>query len=97
LKTVHFELLLGRKVRDSEGKKAGRILAVSVAVEGDDCVVREYHLGTAALLTQLGLSAGRIAGLPIPAEPLRVPWEKMDLRDPGKPRLTCPLGELKGK
>jgi sporulation protein YlmC with PRC-barrel domain len=97
LKTVHFELLLGRKVRDSEGKKVGRILAVLVANEGEDCVVREYHLGAAALLTRLGLSAGLLAGLPVHSEPLRVPWEKMDLRDPHNPRLTCPLAELKGK
>lgn len=95
MKTVHFELLLGRKVRDSEGRKAGRLLAVRVEVEGEDCVVREYHLGTAALLTRLGLSAGMIAGLPVRSEPLRVPWEKMDLRDPRHPRLTCPLAELK--
>ena len=97
MKTVHFELLLGRKVRDSEGKKAGRILAVLAVNQGEDCVISEYHLGTAALLTRLGFSAGMIAGLPIHSEPLRVPWEKMDLRDPHKPRLTCPLGELKGK
>jgi hypothetical protein len=97
LKTIHFELLLGRKVRDSEGRKAGRILAATVEVQGEDCVVREYHLGAAALLTRLGFSAGLIAGLPVHSEPIRVPWEKMDLRDPRNPRLTCPLAELKGK
>lgn len=97
MKTVHLELLLGRKVLDPDGKKAGRILAVRVGVEGEDCVVREYHLGTAALLTRLGLSAGAIAGLPVHSEPLRVPWEVMDLSNPGKPRLKCSLAELKGK
>ena len=95
MKTVHFELLLGRKVLDSEGKKAGRILAARVEAEGEDCVVREYHLGTAALLTRLGLSAGLIAGLPMRSEPIRVPWDRMDLSDPRHPRLTCPLRELK--
>jgi hypothetical protein len=97
LKTVHFELLLSRKVLDSEGKRVGRILAVTAEPEGEDCVVREYLLGTAALLTRLGLSAGRIAGLPIRHEPLRVPWDLMDLKNPKKPRLTCSLAELKGK
>jgi sporulation protein YlmC with PRC-barrel domain len=97
LKTIHLELLLGRQVRDSEGKKVGRILAVRAMVDGEDCVVREYHLGTAALLTRLGLSAGAIAGLPVHSEPLRVPWEVMDLSDPGKPRLKCSLAELKGR
>lgn len=95
MKTLHLELLLGRKVLDSEGRKVGRILAVSVEVEGEDCVVREYHLGTAALLTRLGVSAGLIAGLPVRFEAVRVPWETMDLGDPQRPRLTCRREELK--
>lgn len=97
MKTVHFELLLGRKVLDPEGKKVGRILAVRAEPEEEDCVVREYLLGTAALLTRLGLSAGRLVGLPIRRKPLCVPWDLMDLRDPAKPRLTCRVEELAGK
>lgn len=97
MKTVHLELLLGRKVLDSEGKRVGRILAVTAEPEGEECVVSEYLLGTAALLTRLGLSAGRIAGIPIRREPLRVPWDRMDLRNPEKPRLSCSLAELKSK
>ncbi|MFL6260970.1 MAG: hypothetical protein ACJ76Y_14785 [Thermoanaerobaculia bacterium] len=95
MKTVHFELLLGRKVHDPEGKKVGRILAVRAEPEGEDCVVREYLLGTAALLTRLGISAGRLLGLPVHREPLCVPWDLMDLRNPEKPRLTCRVEELK--
>jgi sporulation protein YlmC with PRC-barrel domain len=97
MKTVHLELLLGRKVLDSEGKKVGRILEVRAEQDGKDCVVREYLLGTAALLTRLGLSAGRMVGLPIRREPLAVPWDRMDLRNPEKPRLTCRLEELRGR
>jgi sporulation protein YlmC with PRC-barrel domain len=95
VRTVHFELLLGRKVLDSEGRKVGRILAVRAEPEGKDCVVREYLLGTAALLTRLGLSASRLVGLPIHREPLCVPWDLMDLSDPAKPRLACRIEELK--
>ncbi|MFL6232023.1 MAG: hypothetical protein ACJ76N_02725 [Thermoanaerobaculia bacterium] len=95
MKTVHFELLLGRKVHDPEGKKVGRILAVRAEPEGEECVVREYLLGTAALLTRLGISAGRLLGLPVHREPVRVPWDLMDLRNPEKPRLTCRVEELK--
>jgi hypothetical protein len=97
MKTVHFELLLGRKVHDPEGRRVGRILAVRAEAEGEDCVVREYLLGTAALLTRLGISAGRLVGLPVHREPIRVPWDVMDLRDPAKPRLTCRTEELTGK
>ena len=94
MKSVHFELLLGRKVHDSAGRRVGRILAVRAEPEGEDCVVREYLLGTAALLARLGISAGRLFGLPVHREPLRVPWDRMDLRDPKKPRLTCRMEEL---
>jgi hypothetical protein len=97
LKTVHFELLLGRVVRDPDGKKAGRILAVRAEPEGEDCVVREYLLGAAALRTRLGLTAGRLFGWPIRREPLRIPWDLLDLRNPKKPRLRCSLAELRGK
>jgi len=95
VKTVHFELLLGRKVVDSEGRKVGRILAVRAEPDGEDCVVREYLLGTAALLTRLGISAGRMVGVPIHREPLCVPWDRMDLGDPERPRLLCSLEELR--
>jgi sporulation protein YlmC with PRC-barrel domain len=97
MKSVHFELLLGRKVLDPEGRRVGRILAVRAEPAGEDCVVREYLLGTAALLTRLGISAGRLLGLPAHREPIRVPWDLMDLKDPEKPRLTCSLEELKGR
>jgi hypothetical protein len=84
---VRLELLLGRKVRDPEGVPVGRILSVMAELEGEDCVVREYHLGTAALLAQLGISVfGR--------KPLRVPWDLMDLSDPERPRLRCLKAEI---
>jgi hypothetical protein len=97
LKTVHFELLLGRVVRDPDGKKAGRILEVRAEPEGEDCVVREYLLGAAALRTRLGLTAKRLFGWPVRGEPLCIPWDLLDLRDPKKPRLLCAVAELKGK
>jgi sporulation protein YlmC with PRC-barrel domain len=92
---VHFELLLGREVHDSDGVRVGRILSVIAEREGDDCVIREYHLGAAALLSRLGITALRIVGLHR-REPLRVPWDQLDLDDPEKPRLRCRAEELKG-
>jgi hypothetical protein len=94
VKTIHFEHLLGRQVRDLEGKRVGRILAVSTRRDGEDCVVHEYLLGTAALLTRLGISARRLVGLKIRRKPLCVPWDLLDLRDPGKPQLKCSREEL---
>jgi len=97
MKTVHLELLLGCAVRDPDGKKAGRILEVRVEPEGEDRVVSEYLLGAAALRARLGLTAGRLFGWPVRREPLRIPWDLLDLRDPKKPRLKCTVDELKAR
>jgi len=97
VKTIHFEHLLGREVLDPDGKRVGRILAVSTRPEGDDCVVHEYMLGTAALLTRLGISAQRLVGMKIRRKPLCVPWKLLDVRDPRKPKLKCSRQELDGK
>jgi len=95
MKTIRFEELLGREVHGPDGKRVGRILAVAVERDGKDCVVREYLLGTAALFTRLGLSAGRLIGVRIKRKPLCIPWDQLDVGDPKKPRLLCPADELK--
>jgi len=94
---VSLERLVGRLVRDPDGRRAGRILEVEAEIEGDDCLVREYRLGAAALLQRLGISAGRLVGLPFRHEPLRVPWDQLDLGDPERPRLRCTVEELRAR
>jgi len=84
---VHLELLVGKLVRDRNGAKIGRIRSVHAEKEGDDCVVRHYELGGAALLSRFGISALRLAGWPMNKEPRKIPWDQMDLSDPEKPRL----------
>lgn len=94
MKKVHLELLLGRKVYDPDGVRVGRIFSVLAEREGEDCVIREYHLGAAALLSRLGITALRLVGRHR-HEPIRVPWDQLDLSDPEKPRLKCRTDELK--
>lgn len=94
MKYVHVELLLGRRVRDVDGRVVGRILAIFGTVDGPKCHVREYHLGTAALLERLGISTAHLFGLPIRRDPKRVPWQLMDLSDPDQPRLTVRAQDL---
>ena len=91
---VRLELLVGREVHDSGGKRMGRIVSVTAERQGDDCVVKEFLLGPAALLKRFGISTLHIVGFPR-REPLAVPWEKLDLSDPARPRLSCRGDELK--
>ncbi|HYU36100.1 MAG TPA: hypothetical protein VEW48_28405 [Thermoanaerobaculia bacterium] len=92
---ITLERLVGRTVHDPDGRRAGRILEVEAEIAGDDCLIREYRLGAAALLQRLGISAARLMGLPIRHQPLRVPWDQLDLGDPERPRLRCTLEELR--
>lgn len=94
MKLVPFERMVGRKVLDPEGKKVGRIVAVRVDWEGKDCVVRDYLLGTAALRKRLGLSAKVFLGMKLKHEPRSISWDLMDISDPERPRLRCPLAEI---
>ena len=94
-RTVRLELIHGRRVHDTEGRLAGRIQEVKAERVGDECLVREFHLGPAALLERLGLTFSGLAGLPFHHEPVRVGWEDMDLSDPQQPRLRAPLDDVK--
>jgi sporulation protein YlmC with PRC-barrel domain len=96
---IHLELLLGKRVLDSTGKPIGRIQEVRAEQQGDEWVVQEYLIGTAALIERLSawriglgllpiLGAGKING------GYSVPWNKLDLTDPNHPRLRCTLQEL---
>ena len=95
---VNLELLLGRRVLGQDGKNAGHIHEMQAERQGDEWVITEFHIGPTALLSRL--SAFHIAA------PLfrllgadkdlghRVPWDKLDLSDPDKPRLLCAVGDL---
>jgi sporulation protein YlmC with PRC-barrel domain len=86
---VRLELLIGRKVRALNGRPVGRVEEVIAAPQGSGWVVREYHIGTAALLERLAarLSRRRPRGY-------RVPWDKLELGDPERPSLRCRLEDL---
>jgi hypothetical protein len=94
-RNAHVELLFGRRVRDSKGEVIGRIESIHAARKGKDCLVEEYHIGPAALLERFGISAANLVGWAARHEPLRVPWDQLDLSDPERPRLRCTLEELK--
>jgi hypothetical protein len=94
---IHLEQLLGKLVRDPDDAKVGRILSIHAEIEGGECVVRAYDLGAAALMENLGISLLRVAHGVFRMEPLRVPWDQLDLSDPDRPRLRCPVADLKSK
>lgn len=96
---LHLELLLNRPVVDANGKPIGRIEEVLAEQQGQDWVVQEFLIGSAALLERLSVQSIALRLLDaLGAHKLysgyRIPWNKLDLSDPLHPRLTCTLSEL---
>jgi sporulation protein YlmC with PRC-barrel domain len=99
VREIHAELLLGRQVFAKDGEAIGRIEEIIAEPKGNLLVVLEYHLGSYALMERLSASpfgralleffgAGRIG------QGYRVPWHRLDLSDPEKPKLLCAIDQL---
>lgn len=93
---VRIERLVGRRVRDAEGRDVGRIEEMVAEIElhehGRDYVVRELQVGRYPVLgfvagTSLGRGLLRTLGRGSGYARYRVPWEAMDLADPERPRI----------
>lgn len=87
--------LVGRMVRGADGRRIGRVeeLCAEIALRegGCDYVVTEYHVGSFGALE--ALAGGRFSRLFLrhvgraPYRSYRIPWDRLDLSDPAKPRL----------
>jgi sporulation protein YlmC with PRC-barrel domain len=96
---INLELLIGKKVLDSEGKPLGRIEEIHLKAEGKDLVIDEYVVGSQGLLEGLAAVPFRFRLFPFARHkrfgPVHaIPWDKMDLHKPEKPRATCTKAEL---
>jgi len=79
---VRVEQLLGCEVVDENGKRVGHIEEIIAEGDGDELVVKEFHVGRAALAERLSF------GLFGSHKPHRIKWSDLDLSDPKHPRLT---------
>lgn len=96
---VRLDLLLGRMVRDANGRPVGRIEEVRADRVAEECYVRDFLLGPSALVRRLlggvaQLRLVRMLGLAATA-PVAVPWQVLDLSDPCHPRLTTSRESLR--
>jgi hypothetical protein len=96
---IAVELLIGTKVRDSEGQSVGRIEEFRVERQHNALLVEAYLIGASAVIDRL--SAWTLV------RPIRrllrrrhvfrvyeVPWQDMDLTDPSQPRLRIAKRDL---
>ncbi|WP_352562926.1 hypothetical protein [Mesorhizobium australicum] len=98
---VNLEHLAGRRVLSQRGKSIGYIEEIRAEPDGDDFVVTEFHVGVYAAFERLSASAIGVAvldlfGLRRRGGLYRIPWDKLDISNPARPRLLCPMTELPG-
>ena len=96
--------LVGRRVRDPDGRAIGRIEELICEIElrehGRDYVVRALRVGTFGALDAFsGSTAARLLLRTlmrgVAYEHHDVPWSWMDLSDPTRPRLNRAAHELR--
>ncbi|MEO7457368.1 MAG: hypothetical protein ABIY52_13980 [Gemmatimonadaceae bacterium] len=92
--------LVGRRVRDDEGRVIGRVLELSAEIalrEHDrDYVVTTYHVASFGHLDRIAGSRFmqqliEMLGPRMGCHRYLVPWDIMDITDPRRPRLRRPL------
>ena len=96
---LNLEALIGRRVLGPNGETVGRLEEAVAELEGSECRIQEFHAGAYAFFERLSaLSIGRALlkafGKHAGARAYRIPWAKLDLADPERPRLLCSASEL---
>lgn len=96
---INIELLLGRPVLTLSNNRAGRIEEIRAELREGDCYVTEYLIGAYAVFERLSaLAIGRavldIFGSRFKSS-YRVPWDRLDLSNPQRPRLRCRVSQLR--
>ena len=103
---VALHHLLGRTVRDPNGREVGRVEELRAEIElhegGNDYVVTEFDVGSfGAVETLAGPYFARLLlqrlGRFAPYSGHRIPWDRIDLTDPRNPRSLDTLEELKAR
>src|SRR5215471_13355178 len=88
---VQVDLLVGRLVRDEQGRRVGRIEEMRVVCSGNQWIVTHFLLGSAGLMERLSMGGIRrwLLSLTGGRRPRlhRVLRMALDLSDPLRPRL----------
>ncbi|OHV86790.1 hypothetical protein [Mesorhizobium sp. ORS 3428] len=98
---VNLEHLAGRRVFSEGGRSIGYVEEIIAEQDGDDLVVTEFHVGIFAAFERLSASTFGTALLDLLALRredglYRIPWSKLDISDPRRPRLLCSTEEVSG-
>jgi len=96
---IRLELLIGKSVLGVGNKVIGPLEEIVAEQRGGALVIQEYHVGSYAVMERLsawsiGRAVLRLFGATRRSGGYRIPWAELDLSDPDRPRLRCPVSEL---
>ena len=89
---IRLESLLGREVLAANNRRVGRLEELRAQVRDGVCEITEVVIGVAGLAERLGLGVKVLLGRQRSGHVAR--WDQIDLSDPTRPRLTCPVEDL---
>lgn len=92
--TLRFDSLVGREVWTADDRKLGRLEEGRAERRGGAWVITEWMIGPAGLFERLGISARLMVGLGRSSGYI-ARWDQLDLHNPVRPRLSCPVSELR--
>ena len=90
-RTIRLEDLIGSRVVAVDGRTVGHVEEVRSEHRDGEHQIVEYLLGTGALLETWSLTASFFGRR---RKKLVARWNQLDISDPRKPRLTCPVDEI---
>ena len=91
---LRLDRLVGRIVYTAGNRRLGRLYEFRAERRGSAWVITDYVIGAAGLVERLGLAVRLILGVKRAAGYV-ARWDQLDLSRPERPRLTCPVSELR--
>jgi hypothetical protein len=91
---VRLDRLLGREVHTANNRRLGRLEEFRAERRGTDWIVTEYIIGAAGLAERLGLGLRLILGVNR-AGGYVARWDQIDLSNPDRLHLSCPVKDLR--
>jgi sporulation protein YlmC with PRC-barrel domain len=97
---IKVQLLLGKKVRDIDGRKVGRIEEIRVERRETALLVEAYLIGVSGLIDRLSARTlvrpiQRFLGSRHIYSVYEVPWQEMDVTDPNRPVLKIAQRDMR--
>jgi len=91
---VRFDHLIGKEVRNPQGRVIGRIEEARIEPEGEEYVITHFLIGPAERLARLRAFLGELPtlrniGLGQKRDLRPFPWHWFDWSDPGHPALSA--------